>query len=310
MTASDPQQPFVVGPWIACPECGSPKTMVLPNLFAAYFGTRPIECPDCRKPIDWWLVILSATREHFMLTGAFHVLGAVTTVFEAPLKREAATQMDFVSQGVPEDAIILSVNYTGHGELMPIQCHSNVPRYDPLNKKVAMYGASYGKDVPDGGVFVAVTWVAPGLDEVGLRQLIDAARAYDAARYDSLIVPANVAVESALGTAAYDWLTAFCGKERAEGFLADAATYSHQLNVLLPIACYTIGLKPLPERIRGVLNRLRGLRNDVAHRGVPSIPPSKDTAAEFLTAAVFGFHYARLFHAEVKRARSNGNLPA
>jgi hypothetical protein len=283
--------------------------MVLPDVFAAYFSSVPIDCPDCKKPIDWWDVILSATREHFMLTGAFHVLGAITTAFKAPLKREAVTPMDFVSQGVPEDAIILSVNYTGHGELTPIQCHSNVPRYDPLNKKVAVYGASYGKDRPDGGVAVAVTWVAPGSDEIGLCQLIDAARAYDAARYDSLIVPANVAVESTLGTAVYDWLTAFCGKERAERFLADAAVYSHQLNVLLPIACHTIGFKSLPDHIRGILNQLRCLRNDVAHRGVPSTPPSKDSAAEFLTAAVFGFHYAQLFHAKVKCARSNGKLP-
>lgn len=272
MTSSEPQRSFAIGPWIACPECGSPKLMVLPSLFAAYFGTGLIECPDCKKLIDWWLAILNATRKHFMLTGAFHVLGAVTTAFEAPLQREAVTQADFVSQGVPEDAIVLSVNYTGHGELTPILCHSNVPRYDPLSKKVAVYGASYGKDLPDGGVFVAVTWVAPDSDEIGLRQLIDATRAYDAARYDSLIVPANVAVESALGTAVYDWLTAFCGKDRVEEFLADAATYSHQLNVLLPIACHTINFKPLPERIRGALNRLRSFRNDVAHRGVPSIP--------------------------------------
>lgn len=310
MTASDPQQPFLVGPWIACPECGSPKTMVLPNVFADYFSSVSINCPDCKKPIDWWDAILSATRQHFMLTGAFSVLGAITTAFEAPLKREAVTQMDFVSYGVPEDAIILSVNYTGHGELTPIQCHSNVPRYNPLNKKVTVYGASYGKGLPDGGVFVAVTWVAPGSDEIGLCQLIDAARAYDAARYDSLIVPANVSVESTLASAVYDWLTAFCGKEHAEKFLADAAVYSHQLNVLLPIACCTIGLKLMPDHIRGVLNQLRRLRNDIAHRGVPSTPPSKDTAAEFLTAAVFGFHYAQLFHTEVKRARSNGKLPA
>jgi hypothetical protein len=226
------------------------------------------------------------------------------------LQKENATQIDFVSQGVPEEAIILSVNYTANSRLAPIQLHSNVPRYDPLNKNVAVYGASFGKDLPDAGVYVAVTWIAPGSDEISIRQLVDAARAYDVERYDSMIVPANVAVESALGTAVYDWLTAFCGKERAERFLADAATYSHQLNVLLPVACYTIGLKPLPDHIRGVLNQLRGLRNDVAHHGVLSSSASKDLAAEILTAAVFGFNYARLFHAQVKRARSNGKLPA
>jgi hypothetical protein len=173
-----------------------------------------------------------------------------------------------------------------------------------------VYGASFGKDLPDAGVFVAVTWIAPGSDEISIRQLVDAARAYDAGRYDSMIVPANVAVESALGAAVYDWLTPFCAKACVKSFLADAATYSHQLNVLLPVACYMIGVKPLPEHIRGVLNQLRRLRNDVAHLGVPSRSLSRDIAAEFLTAAVFGFHYAQLFHAELKRALSRGKLPA
>ena len=53
-----------------------------------------------------------------MLTGAFHVLGANTTLFEASLKKESVTIIDFVSQGVPEQAIVLSVNYTGQGELL------------------------------------------------------------------------------------------------------------------------------------------------------------------------------------------------
>ena len=214
-----------------------------------------------------------------------------------------------MSQGVPEQAIVLSVNYTGQGELLPIQIRPNVPRYDPLDKKVAVYGASFGKDLPDGRVVVAVTWIAPEFDEIGIRQLVDAARAYDGKRYDSLIVPANVAVESALGTAMYEWLRAFCGKDRAERFLATLRRIFTSC-MFLPIACHSIGFKPLDEDIRGILNRLRGLRNDVAHRGVPSYPLSKDIAAEFLTAAVFGFHYAQLFHAEVKRARSNGKLPA
>ena len=130
----------------------------------------------------------------------------------------------------------------------PIQIRPNVPRYDPLDKKVAVYGASFGKDLPDGRVVVAVTWIAPEFDEIGIRQLVDAARAYDGKRYDLLIVLANVAVESALGTAMYEWLRAFCGKDRAERFLADAATYFYQLHVLLPIACHSIGFKPLDVR--------------------------------------------------------------
>ena len=89
MTGSDSQQPFRLGPWIACPECGNAHPRVLPDLFAAYFRTVPIKCPSCGKSIDWWVATLSATRNHFMLTGAFQILGATTTVFEAPLRKES-----------------------------------------------------------------------------------------------------------------------------------------------------------------------------------------------------------------------------
>ena len=171
MTESDSQLPYHFGPWIACPECGNAHPRVLPDLFDSYFRTVQIKCPSCGKPIDWWLATLSATRNHFMLTGAFQIVGASTTVFEASLQKENATQIDFVSQGVPEEAIILSVNYTANSRLAPIQLHSNVPRYDPLNKNVAVYGASFGKDLPDAGVYVAVTWIAPGSDEISIRQL-------------------------------------------------------------------------------------------------------------------------------------------
>ena len=96
MAESDLKEPFLAGPWIPCPECGNADTLAVPGSFAAYFGTAPIECPGCGKAIDWWRAILSATREHFMLTGAFHVLGANTTLFEASLKKESVTIIEIL----------------------------------------------------------------------------------------------------------------------------------------------------------------------------------------------------------------------
>lgn len=310
MATPGPEQTMLLPPWITCPGCRSPRVLVIPRLFSAYFGGVEVTCPDCSTPLDWWDTVLQAIREHFMLTGAFHVLGAMDTVFKAKLARDKATEIDFVGHGVPENAAVLSINYTGFGELRPVELHGNVPRHDPVRKRVSVYGASHGKDVNEGRVFIAVTWIAPDEDEVSLWHLIDAARAYDAGRYDAVIVPANIAVESALAPALHDYVSGFCSKDRAKQFLDDAVTYSHQLNVLLPIVCHMIGLRGFPDHIRGILNRLRGLRNDVVHRGRPEVHPTKDEAAEFLTAAVFGYHYSRLLHAEIRRARSNGRIPA
>jgi hypothetical protein len=65
--------------------------------------------------------------------------------------------------------------------------------------------------------------------------------------------------------------------------------------VLTKIAGRALGIKPMPEGVRALLNELRHYRNDLGHRGAldPKRPSlDKDRAADFLAAAVFGYHYA------------------
>jgi hypothetical protein len=69
------------------------------------------------------------------------------------------------------------------------------------------------------------------------------------------------------------------------------------------------GAPRLHEDIRGLLNRLRALRNELAHDGKPETPLKQRDAAELLVAAVFGFHYAQLLHAEVEKAQRDKRLP-
>lgn len=126
-----------------------------------------------------------------------------------------------------------------------------MPRHDPKEKQIFVYGGSWGRDDETGSVHIAVTWIVTSNDEVPFRSLVAASREYDLGRYDAAVVPANVAVEASLGSAISDWLCSFSGKKRVKDFLSDAATYSHQLNILLPIVCHTIGLRPMPETLRG-----------------------------------------------------------
>jgi len=142
--------------------------------------------------------------------------------------------------------------------------------------------------------------MTPDAADTGLLQLVDAAMAYGQGRYQHLVVPANVSVESELSAACYLWLTAFCSKERARDFLQDAATYAHQLNVLLPVACRDLGVMRLPEHLVGTLNRLRKLRNDVVHRGKLKDPLDRTTSAELLAAALFALHYIAMFRSELE----------
>ena len=82
-------------------------------------------------------------------------------------------------------------------------------------------------------------------------------------------------------------------------FLDDAATYSHQLNVLLPLVAEWSRVPHLPDHIRGALNRLRRLRNDIAHRGKPEALLTPAEAAEVLCAALFGFRYVGFLQSRI-----------
>jgi hypothetical protein len=114
-------------------------------------------------------------------------------------------------------------------------------------------------------------------------------------------------VEVALGRALRDWAAIYCSNTELRDFFKDAATYSHQLNVLSSIAADTVRAARLDKTIRGQLNRLRHYRNDLGHQGRSGVTDgrpklTKELAGELLTAAIFGYHYARYLHGLVVRA--------
>jgi hypothetical protein len=291
--------------WIWCSNCNRGYPTDVRGLFQDHFLGRPIVCQGCGAARDWWREVLAAVREHFMLTGAFHAIGAKTTVLRPRLQRGVAVTVDLAAYQIPENAIVLHSNFTG-SPLFPMRWQGNVPRHDPLDKKWMIYGAPIGTDATEGEAQLTVTWIAPDAADTALLQLVDAAMAYAEKRYQYLVLPANVAVESELSAACYAWLAAFCSKDRARQFLEDGATYAHQLNILLPAACRDLKFVDLPEHLVGKLNRLRKLRNDVVHRGKLNDPLDQATAAELLSAAIFGAHYIAMFRGEIDRQNAAG----
>ena len=76
--------------------------------------------------------------------------------------------------------------------------------------------------------------------------------------------------------------------------LEEGATYSHQLNVLLPFVAHSLGWPSLPDDIRGQLNTLRAHRNDVAHVGSGAEVPDYAECGRLLVAAPTAVHYLGL----------------
>jgi hypothetical protein len=148
-------------------------------------------------------------------------------------------------------------------------------------------------------VNVLVAWLPNDEEDIAQTLLIAAFDAYvrsdyQPAVYDQCVIPANTAVEVALSQLIATWLREQASSDNVKEFLNNGATYSPQLNVLMPAMVKAIGGPQLPDHIRGSLNHLRKLRNQLAHSGTPDAPIAKSDAAEFLCSAFFGVGYVRM----------------
>jgi len=293
-------------PWVVCPQCNR----VAANghdVFVKYFEGHALVC-GCGHEFDWWDTLLEQVTEHFMLRGAFEAIGASTSVFEIEVKADANVELDFRKFGVPDGARILWLNYTGYGEgPSPIEFHGNTPHQRPYDLRRFIYGARWGRLPAVGRVGVAATWIKTDEDEAAISQLVTAAVSYSDADYRSMVLAANIAAETSITRAVAAAVARYANKDTTRAFLADAATYSYQLKVLLPMIADLFRSPQLPEHIRQRLDALRRLRNEIAHEGKAKRPISQADAGNGLTAAIFGEHYGRLLHSVV--SSSEGAAP-
>ena len=142
---------------------------------------------------------------------------------------------------------------------------------------------------------ISAVWVIPSTSE-SWKNLLDAFVHYIHDEYESVIIPANTAVECALGKFLGDWMKGIgiASNEIIEQFLTNGATYGHQTNILLPILMTCLKGPILSSDIRGELHGLNRLRNRIAHDGKSPREISKAECAKLLCAALFGVSYVGL----------------
>jgi len=135
------------------------------------------------------------------------------------------------------------------------------------------------------------------LDSTSSRLLLDAFVLYREGSFDRMVVAANTCVEMLISQYMHTRLRHHgVKKDRAESFLKQAATYSYQLNILLPLMRHLYPEVPaLEPSVLEALDQLRKLRNDVVHRGVvvgvaarPLL--RKMLAASYIAHKYFGFY--------------------
>jgi len=224
----------------------------------------------------------------------------MTSLYLSRLYRDRAIRLDLYEHGLPKNAVVLDVNFTGY-DLFCHETTGNNRRQRRRDGRLSYSGhtASHVPHAPDESkVSIAVTWVLSSESDFAWNNLVGAFDAYADGDWADAAVPANVAVENRLHQLITQELATSTSQERLKDFLGNAATYSHQLNVLLPYIAKVRGISPMNDKLRGGLNRLRTLRNEIAHRGY-SEHLTKSECASILTAAVFGFRYMKWFLAQV-----------
>ena len=232
-----------------------------------------------------------------MLVQAFSPIGAQTLLITERLYPDTHLKITFAEYGIPEDAKILSINYTPDGGgLIPLEWHGNVPQRHFIPPTITLYPVRFGKDGPHGEteINVAITWVFHSKDDAVWGSLVDAFQAYVAKKFPDAVVPANTAMELTIRRLLTEVLSGVASNERISRFLEDAATYSHQLNVLVPTLARSANAPVLPDEIRGALNSLNKFRNEIAHNGEFRRTVDEDQQAEVLASVVFGLGYIQL----------------
>jgi len=295
---------FDIAPWIPCCKCNAPIVVDSSN-YKKYFYNDPIMCTGCNSHIDWWEIVRRAIKDNLFENQVFATLGAESKIIAIYLEPEKKVKINLSEHGIPPDARILYINYTPQGgDLFPIEMHGNIPHRRGHRNEIVVYPVPFSNS--NGGsrtkVSVMVTWINHSPDEVSLINITDSFEYYSNGHYQDCIVPANVSVESALSKLLTSYISKIASKNRTENFLTNDATYSSQLNVVLPMIVKFHKAPTLTDTIRGQLNKLRGFRNDIAHNGTTKKELNKDDTADVLCAALFGLNYIYLIDEIIKNA--------
>ena len=282
-----------------CPTCN----LALPPLSEIappYFRENIVRCSECNAAFDLWTVTLGYGMAVPASAWGMASLGASSLSLLIPLQTGSYHKIDIREHGAPEGARILWTAYTSQGgtegAVTALEAHGNSPHRRIMGTEIQLYGIPLGEGaIPrTGNVAISVVWIRAE-DSESWPYLVDAFESIALRDYAPAMVFAQSAVEIALMPILSKRLKLRVGLERVNAFMRDALTYGHALNVILPYMCGEIGIAPMPDAVRGALNRLRSLRNRIIHEGVKSSEISAEETTEGITAAAFGFEFTRYF---------------
>jgi hypothetical protein len=275
--------------FFAAPFCGVQKDKAAP----VFFERGSIACSNCKNEVDLWQAALSHSFSWTPVT-----LGASYTHFLIEIETGQFHRIDLSDYGAPSDARILSTNYTGQGgpdgSVSVVEFHTNASHHRYFGTVWSVIGIPLGEGTlpRSGKVAVSANWIHRE-DSDAWPYLVSAIESVATQDFSPALVFAQSAVEISLMPLIAGRFERYASRKRIEELMSGDLTYGHALNVVLPYMCGQLGIRQLPDEIRGSLNKLRQRRNQIVHRGVKSNAIAEKEAMEGMTAAAFGFEYMR-----------------
>jgi hypothetical protein len=282
-----------------CSECKAYSFPITSELLEDYFFNRDLICPECKSKLDLWGLLIRHFEWGFP-SYLYAVVGGNDTWAEIIMKPNEIFILDLEKIGVPENAKILQIGYTPQEKgLFPLEIHGNYPLRHFVPNKIHLFGKTDGEVVEQTRVLVTINWVENNDENELWTNLIEAVEAFSIKKFQATIIPANVSVESRLTPIISEYLEKIASKQKVSDFLSTGATYSHQLNILLPLLTTFEKFPKMPDFLRGNLNSLRSLRNQLAHKGkLDNIDKSR--VANLLCSAIFGLTYLNILDKHLK----------
>jgi len=233
---------------------------------------------------------------NFFFRKALELAGARSTWLLLTLRRGQPLDIDWEAKGVPSDAEILAINITPQGPVYAAQVRQDYFVRDQIRHNLVLFPVVVGVLTKDEiELATMVTWYRPGTD-LAADYLFDALhvfndetltdqRTHSPARWDRIVVPANLSLELAVKRFVSD-------SSKKLSLNIRKSKYDTALNQHLPRVAALLGVPVLPSHILGAINRLRAIRNYVVHEGAPRTPLNRREAATLVAAAaLFGFRY-------------------
>jgi len=282
-----------------CPNCKAFSISITSKNLLNYFLGAEIKCLKCETKLDWWELLIRHFDSNFS-HNLYGIIGGLRTIVRINMKPNEIYKLDLNKCEIPSNAKVLEINYTPLGKgLFPQEMHGNIPYRHFIPHKIYLYGRPLGEFSDEIQVEVSIIWIKVDDENQLWSNLVEAVEAFLINKYPSCIIPANVAVEAKLNKLLDDYLSRYASNKRVTDFLTSGATYSHQLNVLLPLVANFEKFPILPEHIRGELNILRDYRNNIAHKGVTVKPLNKTITGKLLCAATFALGYLFLLEKRI-----------